>query len=371
MSSPFKYRVELNIMKMIFNKLIFDKIKHLIFLLLVVTILTGWECAKQVPAINDSFHTIKGFVQATTFTIKFFIPEPSNITEENLETEIWNRLNVIDLMLSAFNDDSEISRFNRYRGTDWFNVSPETALVVDESLKISRLSEGAFDVTVSPLINLWGFGSASTANSIPSQAVIEKAKGIIGYKNLLVRLSPPALSKNIPELSINLSAIAQGYSVDDIALLLDKKGISSYMVEIGGEIKTKGIKPDGSLWHIGVAAPKKGQEKIQLAIDLDNTSVSTSGDYQNYFIKNGKRYSHEIDPKTGCPITHSLASVTVVNDSCMHADAMATAILVLGPDEGYTLAIKEKLAIYFIIHDSGKFKERMTAQFEKIISGKQ
>lgn len=353
---------------MIFNNSYFDKAKYWFLILLAVITLTVWDCAKSSPKTSNALTVISGYATGSSYGIKLFLPVGTKLTQKELEARIRNRLREIEYMMSVFINDSEISRFNRYQGTGWFSVSGETAYVADESLKVSRLSGGAFDITIAPLLNIWGFGITVPVNSLPVPALIAKMKKITGFNNLGVRLSPPALSKKMPGLCCSFSAVAQGYAVDDIALLLDKTGISSYMVEIGGEIKAKGRKPDDSLWRIGVAAPEKDQKKIQLALPLDNTAVSTSGDYQNYFEKNGRRYSHTIDPKTGYPITHSLASVTVIHPSCMHADAMATAIDVLGPDKGYDLALKEKLPVYLIIHDSGKFKEKMTPEFEAIIN---
>ncbi|MCU0822540.1 MAG: FAD:protein FMN transferase [Spirochaetes bacterium] len=337
----------------------------LLLILLSLALLTKWDCPGKGPGINDTVHVINGFVQATTFNIKFYLPENSALTDEKLEIEVRNRLNSIDLALSVYNNGSDISRFNRFRGAGWCAVSSETASVVLEAQRISDLSGGAFDITIAPLVEIWGFG-VSPSGAVPPERYIKKAKNITGYNNLEVRFTPPAFLKKIPGLSINLSAIAQGYTVDSLAIILDKAGITSYMAEIGGEIKAKGRKPDGSPWRIGIAAPVKGRREIQLALELINTAVSTSGDYENYFEKNGKRYTHTINPKTGYPITHNLASVTVLHDSCMRADALATAINVLGPDEGYSLALKENLAVFMIIHNGEKFKEKMTPQFEKI-----
>ncbi len=334
---------------------------------LALMLLPGLVCSRNAPETAGTYSVIDGYATGTSYGIKLFLPDDAKISRDELNARIRNRLREIEYMMSIFINDSEISRFNRYQGTGWFGVSAETAYVADESLKISRLSGGAFDITIAPLINIWGFGPSGDRKSVPDPALIAKARRMTGFENIAVRLSPPALSKKMPGLICSLSAIAQGYASDDIGLLLDRLGVSSYMVEIGGEIKARGRKPGGSPWRIGIAAPEKGQNNIQLALELDNKSVSTSGDYQNYFEKNGKRYSHTIDPKTGYPITHGLASVTVVHESCMHADAMATAINVLGPDEGYNLAVKENLPVYLIIHDGGKFKEKMTPQFEKLI----
>ena len=189
----------------------------------------------------------------------------------------------------------------------------------------------------------------------------------IGYQNLFVRQSPPSIKKKNPGIYCDLSAIAKGFGVDKVAEYLDSKGFVHYLVEIGGEVRAKGVKPGGQPWRVAIAVPD-GSSSYQRVLLLKNISMATSGDYQNYFEKDGKRYSHTIDPCTGRPITHTLASVTVIHESCMMADALATAINVLGPGKGYELAIKENLPVFLIIKKRGGFVEKMTPLFEDILA---
>ncbi len=340
--------------------------KHLIISLLLISLSMNQGCKKEP---NESpIHTISGLTMGTTFSIKLLLPGKDNPAVNDLKTKIQKRLKTIESQLSAHKKSSEISHFNRFRGKDWFPVSLDIAKVVQYSLYISNLSNGAFDITAGPLVNLWGFGPERKIAPFPDSQVIQKTKKIVSYKNLGVRLSSPAIKKRISGLNCNLSAIAKGYGIDSIARLLDHNKINNYMVEIGGEVKAKGKKSENIPWRIGIASPSGKQAEIRKVITLYNMAVATSGDYQNYYKRQGRRYSHSIDPRTGYPIAHELASVTVVHESCMHADAMATAISILGPHDGYKLAVDQDLAVFFIIRQEKKFIERMTPGFNAILA---
>ena len=191
----------------------------------------------------------------------------------------------------------------------------------------------------------------------------------VGYDKLSISVDPPRLSKIIPDVYCDLSAIAKGYGVDKVAEFIELIGFTNYLVEIGGEVRTGGRNLAGNYWRIGISTPGNdlGIEKV---VPINNSSMATSGDYRNYFKVDGKRYSHTIDSRTGYPITHQLTSVTVVHDSCVVADAIATAINVLGPQEGFELAIKENIAAFLIIREDEGFIEKMTPQFEELLNVK-
>ncbi len=288
-----------------------------------------------------------------------------SITSQNLKKNINQILIKINQQMSAFQSNSEISLFNTSRTTGWFSVSKNTAAIIKESLRISRISQGAFDVTIGPLIELWGFGKTRTGK-IPSAEEIITARQKTGYKKLIAKSDPPSIKKNDPDLSCNLSAIAKGFGVDRIAQYFDFNKIRHYLIEIGGEIRVKGFNQSGLKWTIGITAPQdlKG---IHKKIFLHNQSIATSGDYRNYYKIKGIRYSHTINPLTGRPVTHNLASVSVIHDSCMTADAFATAINVLGPEEGYQLALKHELPVLLIIRKGNNFIERMSLTFKKLL----
>lgn len=332
-------------------------------LILIVSILMG-GCSGKKQA--GDLVSLSGLTMGTTYSIKIIGGEDTLKDAAVLQTGIDEILLGVNRQMSMFMEDSEISRFNRSRSTGWFEVSRATALVLDKALEVSRKSAGAFDITVGPLINLWGFG-VKRRQEIPAEAAINEALMQTGYRHLSVRFDSPAVRKAIPELYCDLSSIAKGYGVDRVAEFLESIGATDYMVEIGGEVRAKGKNPQKRWWRIGIATPN-GSAGLQKILHLRNTSMATSGDYRNYFEKDGIRYSHTIDPSTGRPVTHSLASVTVIHPSCTYADAMATAIDVLGPDRGYRLAVRENLPAFLIIRRGDKFIEKATPGFERLLS---
>lgn len=303
----------------------------------------------------------------TTYTVKIVRNNfllLGNVSEKvkKLTDGINNVLKDVNNKMSTYIKDSEISKFNSWKGEEWYDVSPDTLYVLKHSLEISRISGGSFDITVGPLVELWGFGSEFKPQKIPSQEQIQIMKKKTGYKNLTIRENPPALKKNIPHISCDLSAIAKGFGVDKVAMFLDSEGFYNYLVEIGGEIRVRGKNDAGTSWKLGILSPDRSGN-IKQVIELSDESMATSGDYFNYFEEDGKRYSHTIDPLTGYPVTHKLVSVTVIHNDCMNADALATAINVLGPEKGFDLAVKEGLAAYFIIKNEKGFFEKKTPSF--------
>jgi thiamine biosynthesis lipoprotein len=269
--------------------------------------------------------------------------------------------------MSTYIPDSEISQFNKYKKTDWYPISKDFANVLEMSFYISEKSGGAFDITIGPLVNLWGFGPDYKLENIPTQVEIDKGLRSVGHKNIMVQTDPPAVKKIIASIYCDLSAIAKGFGVDKIAEYLESKNINDFMVEIGGEVRTRGNNIHRKPWQIGVSTPDN-EFNLQKVVSLNNNSIATSGDYRNYFEKDGVRYSHTIDPRTGRPITHTLASVTVVHGSCMIADGMATAITVLGPEAGFEFALKEELPIFMIVRKGNEFIEKMTPNFEQFLT---
>lgn len=275
-------------------------------------------------------------------------------THESIRTDVDAALNTLEDQMSTWHPDSELSRFNQSESTEWFPVSSDTAFVVSEAKKFWKLSEGAFDPTVAPLIKLWHFAEDPGEQTIPGDAEIERALSETGFNQIDVRLEPPALLKKNPAMQLNLSAIAKGYAVDLVSQLLTERVDAGHLVEIGGEMRSRGLKNDGSSWTAGIETPDALPRHIHAALNLNDQSLATSGDYRNYFEVDGQRYSHTIDPTTGRPITHALASVSVLADDCLTADAIATAIEVLGPERGLKLAKQQNLPAYLIVrNDSG------------------
>jgi len=318
---------------------------------------------------------IHGRTMGTSYMVKVVQNDPLKSTdtdafanEKIVTAGIKNILKKVNQQMSTWIKDSEISRFNRYGETGWFAVSADTAAVIAESLRVSQISNGAFDITVGPLINLWGFGPKKKERQIPGEQQIKEMMTRVGYQKLSVRQSPPSIKKENPTIDCDLSAIAKGFGVDRVAEYLDSKGFVNYLVEIGGEVRARGKNQKHQVWRVGIVSPNGSFTLHKIAL-LKDRAMATSGDYQNYFEKDGTRYSHTIDPTTGRPITHRLASVTVIHTSCMRADALATAINVLGPKKGYELAVKENLPVFIIFKSrrGDDFIGKMTPQFQEIL----
>ena len=245
--------------------------------------------------------------------------------------------------------------------TDWFAVSTEFASVVQFAQSVSQKTDGAFDITINPLVNAWSFGPDERTNTVPDSETLDRLKQVVGYQMLDVRMDPPAIKKSNPQLTIDLSAIAKGHGVDRVVEFLNAQGAKNVFVEIGGEVRVSGDKA-GQWWKVGIQVPDSAQTEVMIAHSLNTGSgndqaMATSGDYRNFFEADGVRYSHTIDPRTGNPVKHNLASVSVVGGSCMHADAWATAINVLGADEGLQLAQRENLDVLIVNRSGDDFKK--------------
>ncbi len=270
------------------------------------------------------------------------------------QEQVVERLAEVNRRMSTYDPSSELSRFNASDSTDWFDVSRETASVVASALALAEDSSGAYDPTVGPLVNLWGFGPGERRTSPPADAEIAAALANTGHASIEVRLEPPSLKKSNPSLYVDLSSIAKGHGVDAIAGLLTDAGYEAFMVEIGGEVRTRGTKPGGKSWRIGVERVDTdgplgaGDRRLQRVVELVDRSMATSGDYRNFFEHDGHRYSHTIDPTTGKPVTHNLATATVLAATCREADGLATALLVLGPAAGYDWAIERGIAALMV-----------------------
>lgn len=314
-------------------------------------------------AAADDQVVLAGPTMGTRYTVKFY-PGADHVDARLIQSEIDTLLERINDEMSTWRPDSELSRFNKSSSTGWFAVSADLAYVVEAAGAISALSNGAFDVTVGPVVNLWGFGPQRRAAELPSQQQIRETMDRVGYQRLSVRSTPPALRKQHADLYVDLSAIAKGFAVDEVARLLDDRRIPSYLVEIGGELKARGAKGDGSAWNVAIERPVSGERMAQDVVALRDVAIATSGDYRNYVQKDGKRYSHTIDPHTGRPVDHGLTSVSVITDSAMRADALATAIMVMGPENGYRLAVQEALAAQMILRSGDRLRVMVTPQFE-------
>ncbi|WP_291328793.1 FAD:protein FMN transferase [Desulfovibrio sp. UCD-KL4C] len=326
--------------------------------LLILTLILG-GCGGESKPVQ-----LKGKALGTTYSIVIY-DLPNNLSPETLNNGIEQVVGKVNSAMSLFKPESELSQFNDYKGSDWFPVSKELAEVVKTAKEINKMTDGAFDITIAPLVNLWGFGHDKQTDIVPNDAEIKEKLSNVGSTFVEVSTNPPELKKLKPTITIDLAAIAKGYCVDAVSNWLTSQKIKTFMVEIGGEIRTKGKKPNGEPWRIAVEKPVSIERAVQAVIAFTDKAMATSGDYRNYFEVDGKRYSHILDPTTGRPITHTLVSVSVMANTCARADALATGLTVLGPKRGIKLAKKNNLSAFFIVKTADGLVETATGNFPK------
>ena len=284
----------------------------------------------------------QGYIFGTIYNITYQ-------SSKDLNEEIVAAMNEVDASLSPFNDSSVITKVNNNEDVKINEMMRE---VFEKAMMISKATDGAFDITVAPLVNAWGFGFKS-GNGLTKEQ-IDSVKEFVGYKKVSLRNN--RIVKADPRLMLDCSAIAKGYGTDVVANLLTKKGISNFMVEIGGEVVTRGRNPEKQPWRVGVTKPTDDSlsvnTELQTVLDLTNQSLATSGNYRNFYYKDGKKYAHTIDPITGCPVQHSLLSATVLAPTCAEADAYATSFMVMGLDKTKAFLKKNRrLKAYLIYTD--------------------
>ncbi|CAA6825607.1 MAG: Thiamin biosynthesis lipoprotein ApbE [uncultured Thiotrichaceae bacterium] len=303
---------------------------------------------------------LSGVTMGTTWSVQ--IADPAFEDSKRLEEKIKERLIVINNEFSTYQSDSTISLFNQHHSTAPFKVSPEFFDVAQTANDISKLTNGAFDPTLAPLIKLWGFGK-DVRTDLPDEKSIATVKSLIGYQQLILDPINQTLQKSYPELSIDYSAIAKGYAVDQISNLLLQENLQNHLVEIGGELKANGNKPANKPWTIAIAKPVPGKPMAMQRLTLNNEGIATSGNYNNFFFREGKRYSHTLDPNTARPVTHALASATVRHPSTMIADALATASMVMGTEKGIRFANEHELAMFMVNEEESTFKAYPSKKF--------
>ena len=331
------------------------------FLLLLLAALAA--CGDQrLPQLE-----LGGSALGTTF--KVAIVEPAvDLDTATLETGIAAALTRVDKLASTWRSDSELSRFNAANSTDWMEVSADFCSALADALEISRDTGGAFDVTVGPLVNLWGFGPDGTVAQPPSDSDIEHALQRVGFDKVHTDCERSVARKDDAAVYVDLSGWAKGLAVDVVAGVLDDRQVDNYLVEIGGELRVSGHNSERRKWAVAIEAPSTSQRVPRAIVRVTDTSVATSGDYRNYFTYGDRRYSHTIDPRTGRPVTHDLAAVTVIHAVNAYADAMATALLVLGPENGPSLARDLGIAAYFLVRRPSGIEEIVTPQFDQLIA---
>lgn len=334
--------------------------RNALFLFLILILLITSGCWRRQAT------QFAGETQGTTYHIKV-VPQSCRQGRAELQRRVEYRLNEIDLTLSNYREDSELSSLNRAPVGEWIELNRDLYAVLKASEQISQASAGVFDITVAPLVNLWGFGPKKKTQTIPRDAEITAAQADIGYRYLELDVSAARVRKK-RELEIDVNAIAQGYTVDQLAEVLSAAGCTDFMVEVGGELRLAGRNPDNKLWQIGIEKPGEGFVDAQEVVAATDVGVTTAGDYHDYFEKNGERFSHTIDPRSGRPVAHKLASVTVIASNAMLADGYDTVLEVLGPEEGFRFAEQHKLAAYFIVREGDHFVSRHTSQMSRYLN---
>ena len=318
-------------------------------------ILSG--CFPSNDLARQEYH-LQGKTMGTTYNIKVI---GENLDVEKLKQGIDQELKQLNQEMSTYISDSELSQFNQSTSLESTKVSKGLARVIKEAIRLGELSNGALDVTVGPLVNLWGFGPEYRPETVPSDELLARTKARVGLDKLTFENGK--LGKTIPNLYVDLSTIAKGYGVDLVAEFIEASGINNYLVEIGGEMRLKGFKHTGELWHVAIEKPLSTERAVhQLIIPKDN-AVATSGDYRIYFEADGQRFSHIIDPETGKPINHKLVSVTVIHPSSMTADGLSTAMMVMGEAQALAFAEENDLAVYIIAKTDHGFVEQSTVKF--------
>ena len=314
---------------------------------------------------TEELINLNGNIFGTQYKI-LYVATKETAPKEPIHRLVMTRLQEIDNLMSTWNKESELSSFNRLSVNEPMKVSNELIRILSLSKEMHLLSKGTFDVTVGPLVNLWGFGPQGDTNQLPREAAIAAAGRNIGMQHLHIDEKGLILRKSVP-LYVDLSAIAKGYAADQVGEVLKKQGIGDYLVEIGGELSVHGRKPNGAKWRIAIEKPQEHIASVYKTIELENLGMATSGDYRNYYEREGVRYSHTIDPRTLRPVRHKLASASVIHENAAVADALATALMVMGTEKAKQFAAEQNLAIYLITRRNKELIDYASPAFIKLI----
>lgn len=346
--------------------LIFNIKRAASLLFLFVTVVALFACGE---ASRDNFK-LSGSTMGTTYHVTVVRQAEDKLDQQQLQQAIDQQLQQINQQMSTYIADSELVKLNNAPVGEWVVVSENLFNVLMMSLELGWLSNGAFDITMGPLVELWGFGASVKADrgAIPSANQIQSALKNVGYQHIEFDITTNSIRKQLP-VRLDLSAIAKGFGVDKVAELLLYAGYKDFMVEIGGELRLQGSSPRGTPWRIGIEQPDAlSVGEVYSSVSVSGVAMATSGEYRNYFERDGRRYSHTLDPLTGYPIDHRLVSVTVIADSAAYADGLATVINVLGAEKGLELAAKQDLAVYMINKTAQGFKAVYSDAFKPYLN---
>ncbi|MBT2373335.1 FAD:protein FMN transferase [Pseudomonas fluorescens] len=315
---------------------------------------------------GDSLEGFGGPTMGSTYSIQYVKTSRTPAAKE-LQRQVESILSEVDRQMSTYRSDSDIERFNDLPANSCQSMPEPVLHLVRTGEQLSQASDGAFDLTVEPLMNLWGFGPQAREIKVPDVATLTQVRQRVGHAHL--HFDGQQLCKDAA-VEVDFNSIAAGYAVDRIAAQLTRLGIRSYLVEVTGELKAAGHKLDGTPWRIALEEPRDDQQVAERVINVDGFGVSTSGDYRNYFQQDGRRYSHALDARTGAPITHQLASVTVLQPSALMADGLSTLLMILGPEQGWAYAEKHRIAAFFVMREGTGFVTRSNKAFEQLTAVK-
>ena len=337
----------------------------------VVLLLAGCDNASTPVAPKAAATVLEGKTMGTFWRVS--VVGIDNARADQLRQKVQQQLDADDQLLSTWKNDSALMRFNHSSSLTPWPVNEAMADIVTESLRIGYKTQGAMDITVGPLVNLWGFGSDKQPVKTPTQAQIDAAKARTGlaFLSVINRSGRQYLQKSIPDLFVDLSTVGEGYAADHLARLMTEEGISRYLVSVGGALVSRGMNADGQPWRVAIQKPTDRENAVQAIVDINGHGISTSGSYRNYYELDGQRISHVIDPQTGRPITHKLVSVTVIAPTALEADGWDTGLMVLGPQKAQQVVREQGLAVYMIMKEGDGFTTWMSPQFEAfLVSGK-
>lgn len=327
--------------------------------------LIAWLHASALLAA-PALHQLHGQTMGTTWSVRLVLPE--RISPDTLQQGIQAALDTVDGQMSTYKPASALSRYNRAPAGSWQVLPPEFFTVLQYALTVARDSGGAYDPTVGPLVNLWGFGPDRRPREPPSSAAIAQARARIGWAK--VKLDPATRRAYQPGgVTLDLSAVAKGYGVDQVGRYLERAGVSAWLVEVGGELKAHGRKPDGTPWRVGVERPDAAAgaadnaDELVDVLGLHDQAIATSGDYRHVYEDHGRYYSHHIDPRSGWPVPHEVASASVLAADCMTADPLGTTLSVLGPEQGMAYARRHNLAVLLVLRTATGFRQWMSPAF--------
>ncbi|MDW3778987.1 FAD:protein FMN transferase ApbE [Kluyvera cryocrescens] len=335
----------------------------------VVLLLAGCDNASAPPAPKAVATVLEGKTMGTFWRVS--VVGMDNARAEDLRQKVQQQLDADDQLLSTWKNDSALMRFNHSNSMTPWPVNEAMADIVTESLRIGYKTQGAMDITVGPLVNLWGFGPDKQPVKTPTQAQIDAAKARTGlaFLSVINRSGRQYLQKSIPDLYVDLSTVGEGYAADHLARLVTEEGISRYLVSVGGALVSRGMNAEGQPWRVAIQKPTDRENAVQAIVDINGHGISTSGSYRNYYELDGQRISHVIDPQTGRPITHKLVSVTVIAPTALEADGWDTGLMVLGPQKAQQVVREYGLAVYMIMKDGDGFTTWMSPQFKTFLVG--